>query len=354
MTIKEYDFVYLTNTPSFYKVNLCNEIAKTHSLLLVLYGYGDEAVNRELKNKDEYNFDYIFLHDGKAEARNMLLTFFKLARLITSTRYKKLLYSGWFAWEYNFLAFFTPKNKNCIISESSNLESYFASYKGWLKKKIINRMSIALPSGELHKKLFLDIGFKGPINMTGGVGIFNKGNRSLKRNTNKSSLKYLYVGRLIDIKNLTFLVEEFNANGKSLTIAGSGILEKELRAISKNNIHYLGFVQNEELSRIYEEHDVFILPSRSEPWGLVVDEAIYYGLPVIVSDKVGCSVDLVKKTEAGIVFHLDDPVDFRRSLDEIELHYAKFCRNVEKVDFNKRDIQQVNVYNRLIKSSPTY
>ena len=33
---KSYDFVYLTNTPSFYKLNLCNEIAKTHSLLLVL------------------------------------------------------------------------------------------------------------------------------------------------------------------------------------------------------------------------------------------------------------------------------------------------------------------------------
>ena len=48
-----YDFVYLTNTPSFYKLNLCNEIAKTHSLLLILYGYGSEAVNKELKASDK-------------------------------------------------------------------------------------------------------------------------------------------------------------------------------------------------------------------------------------------------------------------------------------------------------------
>ena len=40
-----YDIVYLTNTPSFYKINLCNEVAKQKSLLLVFYGYGDEAVN---------------------------------------------------------------------------------------------------------------------------------------------------------------------------------------------------------------------------------------------------------------------------------------------------------------------
>lgn len=53
-----YDFVYLTNTPSFYKLNLCNEIAKTHSLLLILYGYGSEAVNKELKASGNYKFDY--------------------------------------------------------------------------------------------------------------------------------------------------------------------------------------------------------------------------------------------------------------------------------------------------------
>lgn len=46
---KMYDFVYLTNTPSFYKLNLCNEIARTNSLLLVLYGYGSEAVNTILE-----------------------------------------------------------------------------------------------------------------------------------------------------------------------------------------------------------------------------------------------------------------------------------------------------------------
>ena len=42
---KQYDFIYLTNTPSFYKARLCEELAKKHSVLLVLYGYGAEAVN---------------------------------------------------------------------------------------------------------------------------------------------------------------------------------------------------------------------------------------------------------------------------------------------------------------------
>ena len=53
---KQYDFIYLTNTPSFYKVRLCEELAKKHSVLLVLYGYGAEAVNTRLSG-NEGGFD---------------------------------------------------------------------------------------------------------------------------------------------------------------------------------------------------------------------------------------------------------------------------------------------------------
>ena len=78
---KEYDFIFLTNTPSFYKINLCNQIAKTHSLLLVLYGYGEEAVNTSLKSSDQYNFDYTFLHEGASEQRNKFKTFKALIQI---------------------------------------------------------------------------------------------------------------------------------------------------------------------------------------------------------------------------------------------------------------------------------
>lgn len=46
--------------------------------------------------------------------------------------------------------------------------------------------------------------------------------------------------------------------------------------------------------------------SKSEPWGLVIEEAMNNGLPVIVSNKVGCSIDLVAEDVNGIIFDLDD------------------------------------------------
>ena len=145
-------------------------------------------------------------------------------------------------------------------------------------------------------------------------------------------------------------MEEFNRNGKLLTIVGTGILENELRSIAKANITFKGFIANEELSVIYAAHDIFILPSRSEPWGLVVDEAIFHGLPVVVSDRVGCSIDLVEKPSTGVIFNLDNQERFIVALDEVEKNYDQYKKCVELVDFDRRDELQVKAYIDLINN----
>ena len=345
---KEYDFIFLTNTPSFYKINLCNQIAQSHSLLLVLYGYGAEAVNTSLKDDNTYHFDYQFLYEGLSEQRNRFKTFISLIQLLSKMDYKKVLFSGWFVPEYNLFAFISPKSKNCLICESSIKESNFSGLKGWLKKQIINRMSVVLPSGEPQKEIFDNLNYQGKINKTGGVGIFNKQSYQRIEKKNHSEKKYLYIGRLIDCKNLFFLIKEFNQSGKQLTIVGDGELKDSLKSIAKQNVHFTGFVPNQELKEIFLEHDVFILPSKSEVWGLVVDEALYYGLPVIVSDQVGSSIDLVSNLQTGIIFEINNPISFRNAVNEIEKNYQIYHRKVQKVDFEKRDIKQVEAYNSLI------
>lgn len=343
----EYDFVYLTNTPSFYKLNLCNEIAKTHSLLLVLYGYGAEAVNKDMSGNDNYNFDVEFLHAGDSKKRNKLKVFFKLLSLMRSIKAKKILYSGWLAPEYNLYSFISPKSKNVVVCESTIWESYLTGIKGWIKKRIINRMSAALPSGEPHKELFDSIGFKGKVNITGSVGIMNKGER--KDVTSNTPLRYLYVGRLIELKNITLLIETFNKNGKPLTIVGKGELEQELKAKANSNISFIGFVNNEELGNIYQSHDVFILPSTYEPWGLVVEEALYWQLPTIVSNKIGCSINMIEAYKSGEIFQLVEADGLSKAINKIESNYEYYKNNVLAIDWDAREAAQVNAYTTLIK-----
>ncbi len=79
------------------------------------------------------------------------------------------------------------------------------------------------------------------------------------------------------------------------------LTEEELKAMAKQNVHFLGAINNKELSGYYQKMDVFVLPSLIEPWGLVVEEALNNGLPVIVSDRVGCAEEIIDESN-GIVF----------------------------------------------------
>lgn len=344
---RDYDIVYLTNTPSFYKINLCNEIGKYRKLLLVLYGYGDEAVNKNMTADSHYSFEHVFLWNGNSAKRNKLTTFLRLWRLMASISYKKVLFSGWFVPEYNLLALFSPKRKNCMLCESTIYESSVSGIKGFIKKVIINRCSMALPSGMAHKAIFDAVGYKGEIRLTGGVGIFNKPPRDIETVNNVIPKRFLYVGRLIECKNLRFLIEMFNKNGKPLTVVGKGPLENELKSKANNNIEFIGFVDNDKLPEVYKAHDIFILPSRREPWGLVVEEAIYWGLPVITSNRVGCSLEMVITPDTGRTFKLDDEKDFDNAIKEVENNYETFRANALNFDFDLRDRKQVEAYTGL-------
>ena len=94
-----------------------------------------------------------------------------------------------------------------------------------------------------------------------------------------------------------------------LVFMGDGALRLELeKYVEKNNlknIHFVGFKNQTELPKYYAMADVFILPSGvGETWGLMVNEAMCFGLPVIVSDIVGCGFNLVKQGENGYIFPL--------------------------------------------------
>ena len=141
------------------------------------------------------------------------------------------------------------------------------------------------------------------------------------------------------------MIDKFNHYPDlELTIIGFGELEDELKSKAKDNIHFLGAVDNEKLSIYYQDADVFILPSLSEPWGLVVEEALNNGTPVMISEQVGCAEDLVNEN-TGVVFSLKGN-DFDAKLKEIRDidRYNSMCRFISTLDYEKIEQEQVNCY----------
>lgn len=126
----------------------------------------------------------------------------------------------------------------------------------------------------------------------------------------KSVPVILYVGKLIERKKPLDLLKAFEyvkiKFDAALLFLGDGAqrvdLEKYVWDKNIADVHFIGFKNQTELSKYYELSDVFVLPSQREPWGLVVNEAMVHGMPVIVSDAVGAAPDLVRSRENGFVY----------------------------------------------------
>lgn len=86
---------------------------------------------------------------------------------------------------------------------------------------------------------------------------------------------------------------------------------------SKDLIKFLGFKNQTELPKFLALCDVFVLPSEDEPWGLIVNEAMNAGRPIIVSDQVGCASDLIRNGVNGYIFKTGDYVQLSKYIFEI-------------------------------------
>jgi glycosyltransferase involved in cell wall biosynthesis len=110
-----------------------------------------------------------------------------------------------------------------------------------------------------------------------------------------------------------------------LLFAGEGPLRHELEATAVTlgiaaRVRFAGFANQTELPGIYKASDVFVLPSSYEPFGLVVNEAMLCGCPVIVSDQVGAAGDLVSNGATGIVYPSGDTQALASELQALVRH----------------------------------
>ncbi|MBZ9937882.1 glycosyltransferase [Mesorhizobium sp. BR1-1-16] len=115
--------------------------------------------------------------------------------------------------------------------------------------------------------------------------------------------RFLYVGRLAAEKSLDTLLKAFAISCKTLpkarlAIVGKGPEESALRAEAERlgiaeMVEFAGSKFDQDLTEEYQKATALVLPSLSEPWGLVVNEALSFGCPVVVSERCGCVPELV-------------------------------------------------------------
>jgi glycosyltransferase involved in cell wall biosynthesis len=225
-----------------------------------------------------------------------------------------------------------------LMSESQQIDRPRLWWKELIKKQRLGWFDAALVGGPSHRDYLVQLGMPSRRIALGYNAVDNGyfaaaaafWRRAANGRTGLPPVPYfLAVSRFVPEKNLVRLIKAYAAyrarrdaqTAWDLVVCGDGPEQSRLKqAIALSGagraIHCPGFLQSDALPRWYAHAGAFVLPSLSEPWGLVVNEAAISGLPLLVSARAGCARALVPglRGTTGAQF---DPLDISAMADEL-------------------------------------
>jgi 1,2-diacylglycerol 3-alpha-glucosyltransferase len=218
------------------------------------------------------------------------------------------------------------QNLPCVVmTESGASDKSRSRSREWVKNKVLTLCSAALAGGSRHRDYLLELGLDRDRIFLGYDAVDNdyfrhkaeevRGQRSeVRKEYGLPGNYFLASARFLPTKNLVTLLHAYadyvrrsSAPGWDLVLLGDGPLRSQLlteceRLRITGKVHLPGFVQYDELPMYYGLASAFVHASISEPWGLVVNEAMASGLPLIVSKKCGCVPELLEEGRNGFSF----------------------------------------------------
>ena len=209
-----------------------------------------------------------------------------------------------------------------LMTESTAYDHPRVGWKEWAKGLLLRGLfDWAVAGGKEHLAYLEQLGF--PADRTAQFydvvdnELFAQGTDALRGQSAcdfdlPTEPYFVYVGRFAEEKNISRLLESWMAYRREggtwpLVLVGDGPLASSLRDAAAASsfgadVYFPGLKSSRALLPYYAFAGCFILPSTREPWGLVVNEAMAAGLPVLVSDRCGCAADLVEPGRNGFVF----------------------------------------------------
>jgi len=230
-----------------------------------------------------------------------------------------------------------------VMSESNAFDEKRYALAEVIKRIVVSSFSAGLAGGQLQREYLVTLGLPHDRVFTGYDVVdneyFRRKAEEVRSRRSEVRQKYglpenyfLASARFIEKKNLPMLIRAYARYRKltgnrddgqrttdnrpwDLVLLGDGPLKTDLsRLISElrlhGHVHLRGFIQYRDLPTYYALADAFVHASTTEQWGLVVNEAMATGLPVIVSNRCGCVPDLVAEGKNGFTFHPESVEDF--------------------------------------------
>jgi 1,2-diacylglycerol 3-alpha-glucosyltransferase len=274
-------------------------------------------------------FDRVTLFDDVSEGRNLKREQLrqKLMKALREADPAVAMIPGW-ATPASLIALewcLQNQRPTVVMSESNAFDEKRYALAELIKRIVVSSFSAGLAGGQLQREYLISLGLPCERVFTGYDVVDNdyfaqranevRGKKEELRRKYRLPEKYfLASARFVPKKNLRRLIESYafyrsqtGLNYWKLVLLGDGPLLTELVSLRHqldlaNDVLLPGFIQYRKLPPYYALADVFVHASSTEQWGLVVNEAMAAGLPVIVSNRCGCVPELVAEGKNGFTF----------------------------------------------------
>ena len=327
-----------------YMVPVFNEIASRPTLDIVVYSMGESERNREWKVEGGVEFRHVILRGshfafGDRDTSTVHVNLSILQKL--SRERPEVIVSSGYSSITNQLAFYSAKTAGIpflLWSGSTQGE------KHWLKpglrpylKWFVANVDGFIAYGSAARDYLICLGApRAEISIAPNTvdtsffkeSVMRRNRVTIRQNLREqlglnASVLVLYVGQLIERKGVDILIRAMSIvqqkRDVGLVVVGDGRERSSLTHLSRGlkEVVFTGNIKYRDLPDYYALADMLVLPSREEVWGLVVNEAMACGTPILCSSNAGCSRDLVKDSVNGFVFQPGDVNTLAQRIEEL-------------------------------------
>lgn len=325
--------LFVTNIPVPYRIDFYNELGKKVDLTVVFEAKGaaDQGIKFNYNFDEIKNFKAIFLSDGNIKENKINWTIFKAIK----GNYDKIVLTSYsYMTEMALLIYFKFKRVPYYLSSDGGIIKYKEQkLRKWYKTFLISGAKGYFSPSDMSDKYLEYYGAKKNVIYRYPFTSYKKKNQieeiitDIEKEKIKTKLnikeKYLVlgVGQFIYRKGWDLLLNAMEgiSDEVALCLIGGKPTEEYKRIVAEKklqHVYFMDFMKSEELSEYYKAADLFVLPTREDIWGLVINEAMNYGLPVITTTACVAGQELVKNYKNGFILNIKNENEISRNLNK--------------------------------------
>lgn len=338
MLYKSKKILFITNLPAPYRIDFCNELGKQCDLTVIFEAKREHGITLNWDQNKITSFKAIFLKDGEIQDRKIN---WSIMKYLDSSNFDSIVLTNYTRFtQILVLLYFKIRNIPYFYEVDGAM---IKPYEGFIKRLIKSfflsgakayfspskgsddYFHYYTKSNRIHRYPFTSIRSQDILDNP----IIRTEKQLIKDQLGiKHDFIILAVGRFIRIKGFDILMKAAQQLNKNIGIyIVGGEPTKEYLELQQEfdlkQVHFEGFKTKDELAEYFKATDLFVLPTRGDSWGLVINEAMAYGLPVITTNKCVAGLELLSDEKCIV------------DVDDVDGLYTAIMRV-----FNNRSLQE--------------